>query len=131
MIYLFGSGSYKDQGKYVKVGYTGNREERELAYLLHNPLGEFLGWREGDKDLETKLHLRLGQYKAPLLEEWFYDEPEVLEVFGQSEGDIDRWLWDNRGEIFYPVPKEGRKKKIYNSLKNRYGGSPIEETRFL
>ena len=59
MIYLFGTGSFKGETKSVKVGYTDNKEKRIKAYGMHNPKGEFLGWRPGDETLELKLHLRL------------------------------------------------------------------------
>ena len=82
MIYLFGTGSFRGNEKIVKVGFTDDKEEREKAYLLHNPKGEFLGWRQGDKLMETKLHLRLKDFKQDFLDEWFYYEPEVEEIFG-------------------------------------------------
>jgi hypothetical protein len=130
MLYLFGTGAFKNDRKAVKVGYTAtkSKKERETAYLLHNPLGVFLGWREGDKILEEKLHLRLRDYKVEFLDEWFYYEPNVEVIFGSSTSEINKWLWENRGELFYPLPKPGSlKRTIYEELSNLYGGTNIVE----
>ena len=56
MLYLFGTGAFKSSRKAVKVGYTGDgsREARETAYNLHNPMGEFIAWRDGDRTMELK-----------------------------------------------------------------------------
>lgn len=124
MIYLFGTGSFRGNEKIVKVGFTDDKEEREKAYLLHNPKGEFLGWRSGDKLMETKLHLRLKDFKQDFLDEWFYYEPEVEEIFGLPEHEIDKWLWENRNDIFFDpwLPETGSKKrKIYDELNSKYG----------
>lgn len=101
MIYMFGSGSFKNGEKAVKIGFTENKDERESAYFLHNPLGQFLGWREGDKKLELKLHLRLKDFKETFLDEWFYYEPPVLDIFNETEEQINEWLWKNKDDIFY------------------------------
>lgn len=103
MLYLFGSGSWKDNQKFLKIGFTSDLESRKVQYKIHNPLGEFISVREGDEMLELKMHLRLLNNKADFLEEWFYDEKEVYDVFNSSEEDINRWLWENRGEcLLYP-----------------------------
>ena len=98
MLYLFGSGSWKDNQKFLKIGFTSDLESRKVQYKIHNPLGEFISVREGDEMLELKMHLRLLNNKADFLEEWFYDEKEVYDVFNSSEEDINKWLWENRGE---------------------------------
>ena len=119
MIYLFGTGSYKDNRKAFKIGYTDKKEDRTGAYKLHNPLGEFLGWRDGDKILEEKLHLRLKDYKEEFLDEWFYSEEDVEKIFNETEEEIDRWLWDNRGDIFFAsqLPAPGTiKRQILDQL---------------
>lgn len=131
MIYLFGSGSFRDDRKIVKLGYTGNQEEREEAYLLHNPLGKFIGWREGDRNLELKLQLRLEDYKAEILDEWFYWEEGIEEIFCMEEDTLDEWLWENRTRLFMPVPKDGRKRSIYDHLKKKYGEPELEEERLF
>lgn len=103
MLYLFGSGSWKDNQKFLKIGFTSDLESRKVQYKIHNPLGEFISVREGDEMLELKMHLRLLNNKADFLEEWFYDEKEVYDVFNSSEEDINKWLWENRGEcLLYP-----------------------------
>lgn len=103
MLYLFGSGSWKDNQKFLKIGFTSDLESRKVQYKIHNPLGEFISVREGDEMLELKMHLRLLNNKADFLDEWFYDEKEVYDVFNSSEEDINKWLWENRGEcLLYP-----------------------------
>ena len=125
MLYLFGTGAFKSSRKAVKVGYTGDgsKEARETAYNLHNPMGEFIAWREGDRTMELKLHLRLADYKVE-----FYSEPEVETIFGSPVSDINDWLWDNRGTVFYPLPKPGTlKRKIYDELSMLKQGSNVVE----
>ena len=125
MLYLFGTGSFRNELKAVKVGYTANKEERETAYLLHNPFGEFLCWRDGDRKLELKLHLRLKDFKMDILDEWFYYEDPVLGIFCHREDDIDSWLWENRTDVFFSgfLPNPGTlKREIYNDLYEKYTG---------
>lgn len=134
MIYLFGTGCWKTSEKIVKIGFTDDPGEREKAYLLHNPKGEFLGWREGGRELETKLHLRLKDFKQDFLDEWFYYEPEVEEVFGTPEPEIDKWLWENRLEVFFNpwMPEPGSKKrKIYDMLSQKYNKGKVEGEKGL
>lgn len=103
MLYLFGSGSWKDNQKFLKIGFTSDLESRKVQYKIHNPLGEFISVREGDEMLELKMHLRLLNNKTDFLDEWFYNEKEVYDVFNSSEEDINKWLWENRGEcLLYP-----------------------------
>lgn len=130
MLYLFGTGAFKSSRKAVKVGYTGDgsKEARETAYTLHNPMGEFIAWRDGDRTMELKLHLRLADYKVEFLDEWFYYEPEVETIFGSPVSDINDWLWNNRGTVFYPLPKPGTlKRKIYDELSMQKQGSNVVE----
>lgn len=130
MLYLFGTGAFKSSRKAVKVGYTGDgsKETRETAYNLHNPMGEFIAWRDGDRTMELKLHLRLADYKVEFLDEWFYYEPEVETIFGSPVSDLNDWLWDNRGTVFYPLPKPGTlKRKIYDELSILKQGSNVVE----
>lgn len=127
MLYLFGSGSYKNDRKILKVGFTDDMKTRETQYKLHNPLGEFLGERPGTEITELKLHLRLQDYKVEFLDEWFYDEPDVHKIFSESEEKINSWLWEHRSEIFFPLPKSGSlKRKIYDELYGIYiGGNTV------
>lgn len=140
MLYLFGSGSWKNDRKILKVGYTGDISTREQGYKLHNPLGEILDTREGDEILELKLHLRLKDYKVEFLDEWFHAEDPVFDIFNHSEEDIDKWLWENRGEIFFEsLPAIGTlKREILDDLKKKYGEkintsdkSDLEALKFL
>lgn len=128
MLYLFGT-RYWDTGRQVvKVGFTDDKDEREKAYILHNPGGKFLGWRPGDKRLETKLHLRLVDWKAEFLDEWFDWDPTILQIFGESEAKIDKWLWEEKSRIFSPWPKEGTiERSILDSLREKFGGAEGEK----
>lgn len=124
MLYLFGTGSYEGNMKALKIGLTNEKPEtyqREGAYYLHNPLGKFLGWREGGHIEETKLHLRLEDWKTDFLDEWFYDEPEVREIFGLPWNEIDKWLYEN-GKLFDggKLPRKGTDKwKILQDYKGK------------
>lgn len=136
MIYLFGSGSWKTDRKAVKIGYTSDLDGRKRTYTLHNPMGELLDFREGDEKLEVKLHLRLIDYKVEFLEEWFYPEPDVFNIFKEPEESIDKWIWDNRGDtLLYPsIPLPGTKKRlILDELLKKYGNkkNTIDGTKFL
>lgn len=135
MIYLYGSGSWKNDRKIVKVGFTDDIEKRKQSYYHHNPLGEILDTREGDDILELKLHLRLEEWKVEFLEEWFYDEEPVFEIFKQSVEEIDKWLWDNRSTaLIYPtIPLPGTKKrKILEELREKFSSKPnTEGTKLL
>ena len=91
-------------------------------------MGEFIAWRDGDRTMELKLHLRLADYKVEFLDEWFYYEPEVETIFGSPVSDLNDWLWDNRGTVFYPLPKPGTlKRKIYDELSMLKQGSNVVE----
>ena len=134
MLYLFGCGEYGTRRTFLKVGYTDDLDTRIKQYKLHNPGGKMIDTREGDEMLELKLHLRLTYHKEDFLDEWLYDEPEVKEIFKQSEEEIDKWLWDNRMDILqYPViPLPGTKKrKILDSLRKKFKQSTIEGTKLL
>lgn len=123
MLYLFGSGSYKNERKILKVGFTDDFETREQSYKLHNPLGVMLDVREGNKILELKLHLRLKDWQVEFLDEWFYDEPEVYKIFQLSEDEIDIWLWENKSEtLLYPfMPDQGTmKREILDNLQQKF-----------
>ena len=123
MLYLFGSGSWKNDRKIVKVGFTDDFSTREQSYKLHNPLGEMIDTREGDKYLELKLHIRLRDWQVEFLDEWFYDESEVFELFQIDEEELDKWLWDNRSEtLLYPtMPQAGTmKREILDKLQEKF-----------
>ena len=127
MLYLFGTGAWKNNRKEIKIGYTDDIETRKNQYRLHNPLGEILKTREGDELDELRLHLRLFDHKVEFLDEWFYDEDEVFKVFDQPYEEINKWLWDNRikNTLFYPtIPSPGTlKRKILDELRKKYGGN--------
>lgn len=123
MLYLYGSGSWENERKIVKVGFSDDFSTREASYRLHNPLGKVLDTREGDKILEEKLHLRLIHFKVEFLDEWFHAEDPVFEIFNYSVEEIDQWLWENRAEVFYdPLPGIGTlKRQILDELREKYG----------
>lgn len=123
MLYLFGSGSWKNERKIVKVGFSDDIDTRIQGYKLHNPLGELLDTREGDKILELKLHLRLKDWKVEFLDEWFYDEEEVFKLFQIDVEELDNWLWENKSEVLlYPtIPEAGTMKRdILISLQQKF-----------
>lgn len=132
MIYLFGSGAFSGDRKVVKVGFTDSFKKREQQYKLHNPLGVFIATREGDEVLELKLHLRLADWKVEFLDEWFYYESSVEDIFGQDEFQIDEWLWENRSNIFYPIPEKGTlKREILDKLNISFGTGEIEGIKLI
>lgn len=129
MIYLFGTGAWKNDRKAVKIGFSGNFDKRRKNYYHYNPLGEFLGEREGTEKDELRLHLRLYDHRVEFLEEWFYDEPEVFRVFQEDTyEDIDRWLWEHRGDtLLVPqIPLPGTlKREILDDLSKKFRGDSI------
>lgn len=131
MLYLFGSGSWEGNLKVLKIGYTSDIDIRKSQYKLHNPLGKFISTREGDEILETKMHLRLIHSKTDFLDEWFYDEKDVYDVFDLDEEEIDKWIWDNRAECLlspiFPSP-DSMKWKILKELERKYNKK--EETEY-
>lgn len=136
MLYLFGSGAWKNSRRALKVGFTDDFEKRKQQYKLYNPMGEMLDTREGDRLLEEKLHLRLIHYKVEFLDEWFYDEDPVFEIFKESIEEIDSWIWENRGEcLFLPtLPSPGTlKRQILDELREKYGNphKPVEGVKLL
>lgn len=123
MLYLFGSGSWSNQRKVVKIGFTNDIEKRKSQYKLHNPLGEFISVREGNEEDELRLHLRLYDFKVEFLDEWFYDEKEVFDVFSQDYSEIDKWLWDHKSEVLiYPqIPPPGSlKRTLLDNIKSKF-----------
>lgn len=130
MLYLYGSGSWENNRKIIKVGFTDDFEKRKQSYYLHNPLGKILDTREGDEILELKLHLRLVDYKVEFLDEWFYDEEPVFKIFQETVEEIDKWLWENRSQVLiYPtIPLPGTKKrKILDELRSKYSNAVSQE----
>lgn len=99
MLYLFGSGAWANSRRVVKIGFTDNLEKRKINYTHYNPLGKFLGEREGTRKDELRIHLRLYDHQVEFLEEWFYDEDEVFKVFNEESYDeMNTWLWEHRLE---------------------------------
>lgn len=134
MIYLFGSGAWENSRRVVKVGFSDNMEKRRVNYTHYNPLGKFLGEREGDRKDELRLHLRLQDFQVEFLEEWFYDEPEVFKVFNEDSYDtINEWLWEHRSEILlYPqIPLPGTlKRELLDDLRKIFN-TPLGGEKLL
>lgn len=134
MLYLFGSGAWKGIRKVVKIGYTRDLEKRKNQYRLHNPLGEIISTREGSELDELRLHLRLYDFKVEFLDEWFYDEQPVFEVFEQSFEEIDEWLWKHRSEtlLFPQIPLPGTlKRKLLDELQKKHRTITVEGEKLL
>ena len=79
---------------------------------------------EGEAAVERIFKPKFKDFKPDFLDEWFYYEPEVEEIFGLPEHEIDKWLWENRNDVFFDpwLPEAGSKKrKIYDELNSKYG----------
>lgn len=135
MLYLFGSGAWENNRRVVKIGFSDNMEKRRVNYNHYNPLGKFLGEREGDRKDELRLHLRLYDHRVEFLDEWFYDEEEVFRVFNEDSYDtINTWLWEHRGEVLlYPqIPLPGTlKRELLDDLQKINKSSNINGEKLL
>lgn len=80
MLYLVKS------GKYIKIGYAKNVEQRMKAYSCTNPDYQLLDTSEGNTKMEAFLHkvLKHHQYRT----EWFYNVPEVYEIWNDYKQTI-------------------------------------------
>ena len=81
------------------------------------------GIPEDKISLVLKLHIRLRDWQVEFLDEWFYDESEVFELFQIDEEELDKWLWDNRSEtLLYPtMPQAGTmKREILYKLQEKF-----------
>lgn len=126
MIYLIRS--FGRNGKSIlKVGFTGDLETRKSQYYHSNPLYEFIGYRSGGliEEKKIQLYLEILGYKYNKLQEWFYDNPEILSLFHSSIDRMDKLIWRNRNTIFsiqdLKKDSDKRLRDIYESLKNKYG----------
>ena len=126
MLYLLRS--FTRGGSYLKVGYTGNLEKRMASYLTENPGRELVGIRGGDMKDETRMHLFLEALgcKAGFLDEWFLDNPLVLEKFHESTKRIDKLIWKNRDLLFTGLDfsRQGYKVQIYEDLRFLFKDTP-------
>ena len=114
MIYLIRT--YGDEGKSaLKVGFANDLNIRMSQYFYMNPFFKPISSREGDELLEDLLHYYLYykgfQYKIDgKLNEWFIDDPKVIELFDIPIEDLEKELWENRDKVF------NLKGKLKNSL---------------
>lgn len=129
MLYLFGSGSWDNNRKIIKVGFSDDFDKRKLSYYHHNPLGKMINTREGTLLDELRLHLRLIDYRVDFLEEWFYGEDkdgeDIINIFNESYEEINKWLWENRQRTLYSpqLPAPGTlKRELLDELTKTYKG---------
>lgn len=73
MIYLIKS------GEWYKAGYATNVFKRVCQYATYNPNVEFIAYGEGDKEIESKIHLLLKESKHPYRMEWFMASREQID----------------------------------------------------
>ena len=108
---------------YLKIGFTDNINLRFNSYEDHNPFFENISSRPGGKYLEMKLHLYLKAlgYKEKFKEEWFIDCPEVISLFHQKLGKINKTIWMKRDILFsradFKETGNQLKKTIYEELR--------------
>lgn len=93
MLYLVRGFDEDEKGELIpllKIGYTReNNGQRESFYISAGIMMGFKKTREGNKTLESALHVYFNQYKYPKLNEWFYYNEEIIEKFDiLSEEDI-------------------------------------------
>ena len=105
MLYLIKSYGLRNRS-ILKVGFTDDLKKRECYYSSYNPFSQLISVREGDLVLEGLIHRYLPflglQYKnaGKRLEEWFDNDPEVLQVFHLSRETLEKHIWRNRDKIF-------------------------------
>lgn len=88
----------------LKVGYTDNISNRMSQYFSANPGVEPISFREGDETLEDMIQIyltHLGYQYRPggRLNEWFYNVPEVRNIFHISIQELERRLWKVRDKV--------------------------------
>lgn len=115
----------------LKVGFSDDIESRLTQYFYANPYTLVISTREGDLLLEKLIHKYL--YGLGLqfninnrLEEWFSNDPEVLQVFHLSKEKIEKLVWINRDKIFNiesPISSDySLFKYLYDKYKNKFNG---------
>ena len=100
MLYLIRSW-FRGGKSRLKVGYSGNFINRISLYYNDNPGVEILGTREGTTLEEKKLHyyLSIKGYKSDIRDEWFEDNPEVINIFHENINKVDKILWKFKKEL--------------------------------
>lgn len=135
LLYLFGSGAWKNDRKILKIGYTSDFDNRKTPYYLYNPLGEMLDTREGDELDELRIHLRLVDFKVEFLDEWFHAEDEVFRVFKEETyKDMNNWLWEHKSEtLLYPeMPLPGTmKRELLDQIRKEKGINVVDAQKLL
>jgi hypothetical protein len=121
-------GRCKDQTA-LKVGYTANMKNRMDSYKYHNPYSEMISVREGDLLDEARTHtylISLG-FKIDLLNEWFKDENEVLQLFHKPFDTMNKVIWNDRDKLFTKKDfiSENKLYELYTSL--RMMQSPLKK----
>ena len=126
MIYLLRSYGL-GRSSILKVGYSGNFDNRFSSYFSHNPFILEISKREGDEMFESLLHFylkSLGYQKKVRgkLDEWYIDCTEVLSLFHISRESLERELWKKRSKYFsglssFSIPST--EKLIYEYLREK------------
>ena len=80
MLYLIKS------GKYIKISYAKNIQERLSDYYTHNPDYQLLDTSEGNMKMEKFLHKILKPYQYRT--EWFYNVPEIYDIWNDYKQTI-------------------------------------------
>lgn len=76
---------------YLKIGYSKNVEERLKTHRTSNCYIQLLGTKPGTSKDEKVLHKLCEQYKYST--EWFYNVPEVKEIFWNYQSGTEDIFW--------------------------------------
>lgn len=82
MLYLIKS------GKYLKIGYTDNLEQRLQEYNIHNPNYSLLDTCYGTLQDEQKIHKIINTYRYK--NEWFHYSNKILTIWNQCKTILNR-----------------------------------------
>lgn len=126
MLYLVITFGRSPKQRALKVGYTGDVNNRKFSYREHNPFSEWICQRPGGVIEETKIHMYLKSYglKKNFLKEWFEDSQETRQRFHAPFETINRRIWEYRNLLFSESDfktTESTKRKIYEELRMIYG----------
>lgn len=110
----------------LKVGFSDGIENRISQYIYYNPFTLVISTREGDLILEKLIHKYL--YVLGLqfnvsnrrLEEWFIEDPRILQVFHLSRKTIEKLVWRNRDEIFNIESSDSSDYSLFKYLYDKY-----------
>ena len=105
----------------LKVGYTSDLKNRIDSYKYHNPFSELISTREGSNLDEVRVHTYLNSlgYKLDVLNEWFKDVDDVIQLFHKPFETMNGVIWKNRDNLFTinDFKSENIMNKLYEELK--------------